>query len=46
MPLNSTNRPPLDGRRIELVEPEMIEILRWKTPMQRIAVLPNARNSN
>ncbi len=38
-------RPPLDWRKIEMVEPEMIEFLRSKTITQRAAMVFDANNT-
>ena len=45
MPLNASKRPPLDWRKIELLEPEMIQMLRLKTPTQRIAMMLDANQT-
>ena len=45
MQIHSSKRPPVDFRKIELIEPEMVEILRQKTPTQRVAMLLDANQT-
>ena len=45
MPLDSPTRPPLDWRRIELVEPEMIEHFRNKTSIETFQIVSNAHRT-
>ena len=45
MPLTESQRPPIDWRKIELIEPQMVEILRQKTPTQRVAMMLDANQT-
>ena len=45
MPPDESKRPPPDWRKIELIEPQMIEILRRKTPTERIAMILDANQT-
>lgn len=45
MPPPASARPPLDWRKIEMIDPEMVEIMRRKSPAQSIAMMSDANET-